>query len=203
MCAEQELDHRGAATAQIVFGTRGIQRTGGFFGSVNKLETQEGNENHFRPTWKCPCFLDQKLPPKNNPETILHGAFEIQSWEGLKYSVNAFFVVAFMARFALRTLKFLTYINSWDQKGCIQRYWGSQPLAMQEHLQSPFKGCSRRRRSKVTKKWKQKLLKAGRVLNSELDCRPPETPFQPKLFYENILFHWQPEVCIFTDWERR
>lgn len=103
-----------------------------------------------------------------------------------------------MARFALRTPKFLTYINSWDQKGCIQMYWGSQPLSMQEHLQSQFKGCSHRRRSEVTKK-KKKFLKAGRVLISELDCRPPETPFQPKSFYENILvslvarslyFHW-------------
>lgn len=36
-----------------------------------------------------------------------------------------------MERSALRPPKFLTYINSRDQKDC-QMYWGSQPLLMQE-----------------------------------------------------------------------
>lgn len=33
--------------------------------------------------------------------------------------------------------------------------------------------------------------------------RPPETTFQPKLFYENILFHWQPDSFGFIDWEKK
>lgn len=39
MLSEHELDHRGAATAQIMFDIQEIKRTGDIFSSVNKLAT--------------------------------------------------------------------------------------------------------------------------------------------------------------------
>lgn len=72
--AEQELHHRGAATAQIMFDIQEIKRTGGIFGSLYKMATSaEGKENHFMPIGKCPWFLDQKLPHKSNPKNVLCG----------------------------------------------------------------------------------------------------------------------------------
>lgn len=69
MFAEQELDHRGAATAQIMFDIQEIKRTGSIFGSLNKLATSaEGRENNFMPIRKYPWFPDQKLPHKSNPK---------------------------------------------------------------------------------------------------------------------------------------
>lgn len=122
--AEQELHHRGAATAQIMFDIQEIKRTGGIFGSLYKMATSaEGKENHFMPIGKCPWFLDQKLPHKSNPKNVLCGVgFLIQNQIGLKYShyAFAFFVVVLSGE--VRSPKFLTYINSWDEKGCIQIY---------------------------------------------------------------------------------
>lgn len=150
------------------------------------------------PIWKCSRFLDQKLLPKNNPKMFCMEFFLMQSQIGLKYSHYTFFAVVFNSK--VRPPKFLTFINSWDQKSRIQIYWGSQLLFMKEHFQSPLEGCSHTEGGlKVT----EIFLKAGFVLCRELDRRPPETTFQPKLFYENILFHWQPDIFGFTDWEKK
>lgn len=68
MAVEQGLNQRGAALVQTIFSIWGIQRTGGIFGSMNKVETsEEGKEDHFRPTQKCPCFFGPKIAPAPSP----------------------------------------------------------------------------------------------------------------------------------------
>lgn len=120
---------------------------------MNKLATStEGRENYFMPIRKRPWFLDQKLPPKSDPKNVLKLLFLfflIQSQIELKYSHCAFFLVVFNGN--VRPPKFLTHIDSWDEKGCIRMYRGSEPFPMKEHLQSSLKGSSHRQRSQSDK----------------------------------------------------
>lgn len=123
-------------------------------------------------------FLDQKLPTKKTTQKQF--CMELSKFKAEKgWSTPSVPSLLWhsMARFALRTPKFLKYINSWDQKGCIQMYWGSQPLSMQEHLQSPFKGCSRRRRSEVTKKKKKKIFKSWPCFDQWVGLQTSRDPF--------------------------
>lgn len=74
----------------------GTQRTGGRFGSVNKLETsEEGKQKSLQATLKTSLFFfDQNLPPqKTTSETLLLGVYKSQNWKGLKHSVTAFCAV--------------------------------------------------------------------------------------------------------------
>lgn len=151
MFAEQEQDQGGAATAQIVFDIQDLKRTGDIFGSVNKLATSaeeekitSGQSENVLGFWPKNCS-----PKATQKMFCMEFFFLIQSQIGLKYSHYTFFAVVFNGK--VRPPKFLTFINSWDQKGCSQMYWGSQPLSMKEHLQSPLKGCSHRRRSQSVK----------------------------------------------------